>query len=251
MNSGYLPAPQLAYTRQGEPRFLTSDISDSTTTKLLYVECDAGCASRATWAYLTVLGPFASYDFALTRNGEPRIMLYTGDPTTNQTLATNQLHYLWCHAECTLTDATNWGMNWYGYAMQTHPYFGMTVSMVLDVQDRPHLAYQMGDEAGPGYTWCTGNCESNAGSAGWQKSILADTSAELNQDWPVIPWYNCSISTWTSGRRPWLALDPRNHAARISYEAAHMYGGTDLDHPGTACPVKGDIFLARVALLTP
>lgn len=50
----------------------------------------------------------------------------------------------------------------------------------------------------------------------------------------------------------WRAtLDPRTHTPCISYEAAHMYGGTDLDYPGTACPVVGDIFLARVVLLKP
>jgi hypothetical protein len=251
MNPGYLPDPLLAYTRQGEPRFLTSDISDPTTTRLLYVECDPGCATRANWAYLTVLGPFSTYEFAITSSGDPRIMLYTGDPTTNQSLQTNQLYYIWCQNGCTDTDASNWGVNWYGYPIGTHPYFGMTVSLVLDAADRPHLAYQMGDEGGPGYTWCTGTCETAPGSAGWQRSVVVDTSAELNQDWPVIPQYNCTISTWTSGQRPWLALDPRTGAPRISYEASHVYGGYDLDHPGQSCPAMGDIFLARIALLNP
>jgi hypothetical protein len=202
-------------------------------------------------AYLTVLGPFSTYDFAITSTGDPRIILYTGDPTTNQTLRNNQLYYLWCQTACTDRDNANWGLNWQSYALGTHSYFGMTVSFLLDAADRPHLAYQMGDEGGPGYTRCTANCESEAGAAGWQRAVVVDTSAELNQDWPVIPWYNCSISTWVSGRRPWLALDPRTGAPRISYEAHHYYAGVDLDHPGYSCPVIGDIFLARLALLTP
>jgi hypothetical protein len=108
------------------------------------------------------------------------------------------------------------------------------VDLALDEQNRPRLAYHAPLAAGFGlfYAWCdAGNCEDAA--SGWHAQEM-EASEEVNAELPIPPWEGCptcvpiippcTISTWDTGMRPSLALDP-NGEPRIAYDAEHEQGG--------------------------
>ena len=93
------------------------------------------------------------------------------------------------------------------------------------------------------------NCTSGQGT--WQAKQL-ETRDTLEQDFPAIPIYSCSIAIWTSGHYPALALDGQGRP-RVVFVAKHQYAGTDTrpGHAGQACQVHTDITLARFSMVQP
>ena len=121
-----------------------------------------------------------------------------------------------------------------------------SVDQVLDGADHPHFAYKMGDE-GPGYAWCTTECESDHGT--WQ-ALLVESRQPLQEENPVERFVDCSVSSWTSGHLPTLALDSQGNP-RLGFDTKHQYAGVDLrpGHQGESCAISTDIPLARCLMM--
>jgi hypothetical protein len=206
--------------------------------KLVYIECDATCnQSQVRGSLLYDSDGYARYSLRLNSAGQPRVVYYSGFYPND--LEPQQLYYLSCNVNC--ADARAWSAT----NLRTSGGNGWYVDLQLDQQDRPRFVYKMGD-VGPGYAWCDADCES--GNSGWQSKLVEDR-AVLERDFPVMPIVDCSISSWTSGHLPKLALDSQGNP-HIAFVAMHQYAGTDTrpGHYGEPCPVQTDIKLARFSM---
>jgi hypothetical protein len=204
---------------------------------VVYAECNQSCNAAGNW-YGAVLADtvsasvshWANFSLAVNSNGRPRLALYTGTGSGGS-LAPNTLYYLGCQAgNCAEA------MNWTAIDLDFPPTHGEEgVSLALDGQNRPRLAYHAPMAAGFGlyYAWCNANCEGSA--AGWQTRKM-EASEEVNAELPIPPWPGCTfpscnppippctVSTWDTGMRPSLALDSQGRP-RITYDANHEQGG--------------------------
>jgi hypothetical protein len=240
----YFPL-SLAIAPSGQPRVMWTTSANFDTT-IGYTECDSSdCLNPTNWTApltlidLGVLSAYINYSMQVDVSGNPRVALYSGsNQGPSSVLAASQLYYLWCDGSCA-TNPPSWFIQ---------PLFannvGATPKLVLDTAGLPHVSYDtLG--GGPGYDWCTANCQSSSGT--WQSETVEPVSV-LAQNYPVTPIYNCSISAWTSGTRTSLALDPSGNI-RLGWDPQHFVSGDDLNHPGNPCPVsENDINLARLAV---
>jgi hypothetical protein len=147
------------------------------------------------------------------------------------------LYYAWCdNANC--FNSGNWNKTKVGLPLFT----GEGVDLVLDPINRPRLAYQVSD-AGLGYAWCNGNCQT---ASGWQSRTVESTSAVMAKYPPELPQHQgCPILTWLNGVRPSLALDPAGYP-RIGYDTELWWGGSN---PYIECDI--DVPVARFGLFNP
>jgi|GEM_PF-890629 len=243
----------LAFSPTGQPRFaFTTYDPDAIAQIVAYVECQADCASAASWGGLWLVDTvsasvteFATMALRTDSSGRPRLALYTGTGLGGS-LAPNTLYYLSCAAApCTQ------GQSWQALNLglpSTHGEEG--VDLALDGQNRPRIAYHAPMAAGFGlhYAWCSTDCETSA--QGWQYQEI-ESSEAVNRELPIPPWPGCSfpecnppippctVSSWDTGLRPSLALDPAGHP-RIAFDANHEQGG--------ACGTFTDAKLTRFAL---
>jgi len=232
--------PDLAFTAAGEPRFLGEYVDAAQgIDRLVYGECDAHCTVGGS-TQLYGASPATSYSLKLDHDGRPRIVYYTGDSVGGVALDAHQLYYLWCDTSCTSP------ASWHDEEVPVRPADGQGVSLALDSHDRPRFVYKQA-YSGPGLGWCDSDCESV--HATWRSGLVEGTAALQEAD-PLAATIDCSVSDWTSGGRPSLALDPHDRAV-IGFDTSHHYGGTDLrlGHSGEACPVATDLSMARVAML--
>lgn len=227
----------LAFTPTGRPRLIYSTYDpDAILQQLAYAECAQNCGNGGNWSATLLLDTAsasvssdANFSLAVTSGGRARVAVYTGTGIGG-TLAPNRLYYLGCRADDCL-QLGNWSVVDIGLP-ETHGEEG--VSLALDAQNRPRLAYHAPLAAGFGlfYAWCdAGNCE-DAGQ-GWQAQEI-EASEEVNEELPIPPWEGCptcnpiippcTISTWDTGMRPSLALGPAGEP-RIAYDADHEQGG--------------------------
>jgi hypothetical protein len=228
----------LAFSPTGQPRltFATYN-SDTMAQPVVYAECNQNCGTAANWAGFVVANTVSAsvshesiFSLAVDSNGRPRLALYTGTGIGGD-LAANTLYYLGCQSgNC--AQETSWTAVNLNFP-QTHGEEG--VSLALDGQNRPRIAYHAPMAAGFGlyYGWCNNNCETNA--AGWQAQEM-EPSEEVNTELPIPPWPGCpfpqcnppvppcTVSTWDTGVRPSLALDSAGRP-RIAYDANHEHGG--------------------------
>lgn len=228
----------LAFSPGGQPRlaFATYD-SESLAQPMIYAECNQNCGSAANWAGFVVANAVsasvsheANFSLAVDGQGRPRLALYTGTGTGGD-LAANSLYYLICQGGNCAQEAS-----WAAVKLdipQTHGEEG--VSLALDNQNRPRLAYHAPMAAGFGlhYAWCNTNCETSA--AAWQAQEIEPSEA-VNAELPIPPWPGCAfpqcnppvppctVSTWDTGVRPSLALDAAGRP-RIAFDANHEQGG--------------------------
>lgn len=230
----------------GQPRLLwTSYDQDNALTYLFYLECGANCGNGANWRGVRLLDTvsasveeFASYSLVTDSAGGPRIAYYTGTGEEG-TLPANVLYYLSCSAaDCTQPQ------NWFVLDLNFPYMHGEEgVSLALDNQDRPRLAYHAPLTAGFGlqYAWCNSNCATSA--AGWHTQEI-EPSEEVDQELPIptegpcpFPTCNppepaCTLSFWDTGVRPSLALDPAGKP-RVAFDATHHQGGACYSHSDT------------------
>jgi hypothetical protein len=244
---GYvIDQPELAFTPAGEPRlalkvYLDDPDGIDSTAWIAYIECDATCQ---TWSGLLLFENIhgtASFRLRLDSQGRPRLAYYSGnyaDPPHEP----SQLYYYWCNTACTNPDTNPEPNDWDGYPLGYPNYHGEGVDLILDQADRPHLAYQAFIE-GLGYAWCTVNCES--GNPSWQSGVV-ESNNTLDAHFPVPPIRSCTISTWSAGARPSLALDSAGRP-RIGYDVEHGWTGWD-EANNRPCDLFTDIRLARFAL---
>lgn len=228
----------LAFSPTGQPRLAFATYNSETMAQpVIYAECNQNCSTAANWAGFVLANTAsasvsheASFSLAADSDGRPRLALYTGTGIGGD-LAANTLYYLGCQRE-NCAEATNWTAVDLNFP-QTHGEEG--VSLALDGQDRPRIAYHAPMAAGFGlyYGWCNSNCETTA--AGWQAQEM-EPSEEVNAELPIPPWPgcdfpdcdppipSCTMSTWDTGVRPSLALDASGRP-RIAYDANHEQGG--------------------------
>jgi hypothetical protein len=228
----------LAFSHSGQPRLAFATYNSETVAQpVVYIECNHSCDAAANWAGLVLVDTvsagvthFANFALDTDSNGRPRLALYTGTGSGGN-LAPGTLYYLACQeVNCALE------ANWTAVNLNFPPTHGEEgVSLALNGQNRPRLAYHapMAEGFGLYYAWCDTNCETSAG--GWRTQEM-EPAEDVNAELPIPPWPGCpfpecnppippcTVSTWDSGVRPSLALDAQGRP-RIAYDANHEQGG--------------------------
>ena len=224
MTGQYFRKASLAFTPSGRPRiaadyFTWDEGYQVYVTNLLYMGCDSACDTSSNWSGLYVYRSIgdAYFSLLLDTQGRPRLALYTGD-SVSPPLQPFRLHYAWCNTACFDANASDWNQTTLGLPEN----YGEGADLVLDAQNQPRLAYELGG-TGLGYASCNSNCESV--NSIWNTSNREATSVIIAQ-YPSFPPYSCPIQTWFNGKRPSLALDPAGNP-RIGYDAEHWWGGYD------------------------
>jgi hypothetical protein len=90
---------------------------------------------------------------------------------------------------------------------------GDGVDLVLDSQERPRMAYLMGEDLH--YSSCDGGCD-NADN--WKHREL-DTTGQMEADFPVPLPITCDAGVWDTSS-PVLAFDPNNNP-HIAYDGSY------------------------------
>lgn len=231
LNESFLYDASLAFNASGLARlaYRTGDY-------LAYYENLDG-ANAWSGGFFFNLGVDASFSLRLDSHDRPRLAIFNGSSGTAPT--TDRLSYAWCQTGC--DSVGNWTLQDLGLPED----YGKDVDMVLDAQDRPHLAFNVDYIGSPsvyglGYARCTANCESSA--ATWQAAMV-ETSDELDATQPIPPATQGCYSYWLeTGKRPSLAVDAAGNV-RIGYNCVHYQGG------GACSRVDPDIRLVRLAIM--
>jgi hypothetical protein len=222
----------LAFTPTGAARlaFRHAGMDDT----VAYAECSASCQDPDNWNDVTlveVLGAYGAFSLDLDPQGRPRLAVYSGyfDASSPDN---DLLWYGWCNSNCLA--AASWSFDYVGLPAN----YGKGVELVVDAQDRLHLAYLVEDIDqsiyGLGYTLCTANCTGTAPV--WEDSFV-ETDATLAASNPIDVAPGCSISGWLDvGKEPSLAVDALGQP-RFGFTAVHYQGGT--------CSIREDIRLVR------
>jgi len=226
LNEGYQYNSSLVFTSSGLARlaYRTGDY-------LAYYENLDG---ENTWGggFFFDLGYDASFSLRLDSQDRPRLAIYSGyqdgEPDNDQ------LSYAWCQDGCDV--ATSWSE----YRLGLPDDFGMDVDLVLDAQDRPHVAFHTDYIGSPGiyglgYARCVGGCES--GSPIW-RGVIVDTPEHLDQVAPMPAEEGCEPGWLYIGVRPSLAVDVSGQV-HIGYDCQHYQGIT--------CDAHNDVNLVRLA----
>lgn len=228
----------LAFGATGGPRLAYATYNGETMMQqVAYAECDGNCGAGGAWSGVVLVdtvsasvSSFATFSLAATRDGRPRLALYTG---TGQggSLSPNSLYYLAC-------DATDCGgaQGWSAVRLELPETQGEEgVALALDGADRPRIAYHAPMAAGFGlrYAWCDSDCETSAG--GWAMGEI-EPSGAADAELSIPPWSGCpfpecnppippcTMSAWDVGLHPSLTLDTAGNA-RVAYDAFHQQGG--------------------------
>jgi hypothetical protein len=171
-----------------------------------YLECDDNCGDIAGWNAVRLYdrggGVAASWDLELDANDRPRVAFYQAGMEDG---SGDRLFYVWCDADCLA------GGSWQRITLGLGVNEGQNADLALDAQGRPRMAYRT--SAGLGYAWCNQSC--TTGGAQWQRQVV-ETSAKLQQEFPVDWPLTCDPSAWTDPI-PSLALDAAGNP-RIAYD---------------------------------
>jgi hypothetical protein len=199
--------------------------SDNIQWYVAYAECAANCYTSANWSTLRLVDTvsasvteFATFSLRVDSNGHPRLALYTGTGLGG-TLTPNSLYYLWCDATSCMQ-----GQSWHALDLNLPDFNGEDgVSLALDNQNRPRIAYHAGLTTGDGlyYVHCNANC---GAAASWQAGRV-EPSAKVNTELPIPPYGVARIRNVTrpsrrarirSGKpacaRRWRWMRPAIHA---------------------------------------
>jgi hypothetical protein len=226
----------LGSTGQARLAYVSYD-SENIQWYVAYAECATSCFTATNWSTLRLVDmvsasvtEYAAFSLRVDSNGHPRLALYTGTGLGGS-LTPNTLYYLSCDTACTQ------GQSWQALDLNLLDYNGEDgVSLALDSQNRPRLAYHAGLSTGDGlyYAYCNATC---GVVANWHSNRV-EPSAKVNTELPIAPYGGCSFpqcnppipacsySFWETGVRPALTLDAAGDP-RIAY---------DTDHHGAAYP---------------
>jgi len=231
LNEEFLSDTSLAFTSSGLARlaYRTGDY-------LAYYENLDG-ANSWSGGFFFDLGSGASFALRVDSQDRPRLAIYNGyrDGGPDD----DRLSYAWCQTGCDVVE--NWNVHDLGLPED----YGKDVDLVLDAQDRPHLAYNVDyigspSVAGLGYARCSDGCETDAPS--WQAGMI-ETSDALDAAEPIPPTTQGCYSFWLDvGERPSLAIDAAGNV-RIGYNCVHYQGG------GACSRVDDDIHRVRLAAM--
>ncbi len=248
--SGGFPV-SLALSPTGQPRLMYTFLNFVTNTSVVnYAQCNTNCLTHSNWSAKTLFdsgvnSTSARYNLQTDSNGNPRAILFSGD-MTNPSFTSSTLYYLSCDLTCT-GSSTTWTTQAISALMSLPAGYGATPQLRIDSADLPHLTFAAAGN-GVAYGWCTTSCQSPTGN--W-KYEMVESASSLAGNYPVVPFYNCTISTWSSGGRSSLAFDPLGNV-RISFDARHDLGGQNANNPTLPCPVtETDIQLPRLDLVNP
>lgn len=233
-----LDKPSLAFAPDGRP-ILAFGLSTADGLSLGYAEATGDGTHPDEWRSLGIIPIHGSTVFSLQSDtlGRPRLAVASGSYAAAP-FESHQLYYLWCEGDC----AGDLG-NWFYHAVGDGLASG-SASLALDAQNHPHIAYL--DSGGLQYARCSDGCESDTPS--WKRQRV-ESSASLTAAAEVLPITRCSVSTWITGQRTWLALDAAGRPC-MGYDAQHLWTGTQLDPPYGSC-YREDVTLARIALALP
>jgi hypothetical protein len=216
--------PSLAFTATGQPRVVSYISTPFGPSVVYYLQCDSGCENGANWQRVALFDRGSGHAFwslRLDSAGQPRLAFYQGAFDGG---AGEKLYYIWCNGDCLNSD------NWDGYDLELDQGIGQHPDLLIDANNRPHLAFQITPTTGLAYARCTAGCQSD--SAVWQ-AVVAEASSVLDADFPIAPPIGCAASYWYGGYRPSLTLDGAGNP-RIAYDAEHLYGdgvcATDRDY---------------------
>lgn len=240
----------LSSTGQARLAYVSYD-SDNIQWYVAYAECGTGCFTAANWSTLRLVDTvsasvteYATFSLRVDSSGHPRLALYTGTGLGG-TLTPNTLYYLWCDAASCLQSQA-----WHALDLNLPDTNGEDgVSLALDSQNRPRIAYHAGLTTGDGLYYA--HCNTNCGAAASWQSGRVEPSAKVNTELPIPPYSGCpfpqcnppippcTYSFWETGVRPALALDPAGNP-RIAYDADH--------HGAASVCTSTDTRLTRFAL---
>jgi hypothetical protein len=216
--------PSLAFTTAGQPRVISQIYTSSGPSALYYLQCNGNCQDAANWERVALFDRGSGHAFWVLRlnsSGQPRLAFYQGAFDDGRG---EKLYYIWCNGNCLDGDS------WDGIDLDLAPGMGQHPDLLIDGNNRPHLAFQINATTGLAYSHCTANCESDSGV--WHAQV-AEAAGVLDKDFPIAPPIGCDASYWYGGYRPSLALDGAGNP-RIAYDAEHLYGdgvcATDRDY---------------------
>jgi hypothetical protein len=204
----------LLFTADGRPRVFARDGGDfsgpDTSSKLLYLECNANCNNSANWSLplrLRGTGHGSSvhtWSTAVAQNGALRLTFYPrGGP----------FYYMWCNDNC--TQLGNWGE----YSLEfDESDTGNYSALALDSNGRPHIALRSGSNFSLNYLWCDGACETD--NAQWNMAVV-EPIGQVGEEHPITPLPTCVRGSWFGGLRPVIALDAQDNP-RFAYDAEYM-----------------------------
>lgn len=223
----------LAFSPAGAPQFAYRDATGSQDV-FVYAACDSSCTVPDAWQKVILvdqIGSGSAVSLDVDSKGRPRLAYYSGY-LSSENPANDLLSYGYCNTNC--FQAASWTIR----PVKLPTRYGDDVDLVIDAQNRPHMAYYIDatDLNGLGYIGCSSNCESSAPT--W-KNALVESSDELDAIDPIPAVSGCSLSFWLeNGIEPSLALDSSGKP-RVGYTAVHYQGGT--------CTIHEDVRLVRFA----
>ncbi len=216
--------PSLAFTASGQPRVVSYISTPFGPSAVYYLQCNSNCDNSDNWQRVPLFDRGSGHAFWVLRldsAGRPRLAFYQGAFNNG---AGEKLYYIWCNGSCLEQG------NWDGIDLELNQGMGQHPDLLIDPNNRPHLVFQITGTIGLAYTHCTANCQSSNGV--WE-AVVAESSEDLDADFPITPPIGCLASYWYGGYRPSLALDGAGNP-RIAYDAEHLYGdgicATDRDY---------------------
>jgi hypothetical protein len=204
----------LIFTSDGRPRIFARDGGDfsgpDTSSKLLYLECNANCDNSAGWSQPLPLrgtghgSSVHTWSPAVAENGALRLTFYPrGGP----------FYYMWCDGNCTQLE------NWGEYSLDfDESSTGDYSALALDSNGRPHIALRGGNNFSLNYLWCDGACETD--NAQWNMAVV-EPIGQIGEEHPITPLPTCVRGGWFGGLRPVIALDAQDNP-RVAYDAEYM-----------------------------
>ena len=177
-----------------------------------YAHCAANCGSSSSWGFASFGDQVNQVEFALTKAGHPRLLLYTSISKVYEYDAS--YWYAACDTGC--TSSTGWKVTLAATTSYTpilDPFNLPLHSFALDNLDRPRFVYQKYQAGGAVYAYCDAADCTNPGT--WSEAEIAsyypDTYTLLNPSltftsdgkarmavamtWPNHPSY--ALAYWT------------------------------------------------------
>lgn len=207
-----------------------------------YMECVSDCETPAGWTGIGLVTPYESeveavsvkpsVALALTRSGNPRVVVLAKTDTANKNLV-----YFECDQDC-IHD------NWSASIVSNHDQISAGFDLALDANDRPRLAYTLNYNIGLAFcdqSPCAGP------NSSWDL-----TKVELGSEMPpdkIFLWENCTVAAWFL-HNPSLALTSEGKP-RVGYQARDISGGYSQPDPTKPRCVAGtDMTFSRLAVMS-
>ena len=153
------------------------------------------------------------------------------------------LGYFECLTDCTADDGGSWEGLMLLHSAEGSD-LGDGISLVLDQQDRPRLAYT--GSASILVAYCDGDCVGRDGPDDWSL-VVAELASDIPPD-DIFLYHNCTVGMWFL-RQPALAIQPDGLPV-VAYRAEDVSSGfTTPDPTKPACVAGVEMTMTRLAVL--